>query len=59
LSFLAPALEILGNGTQVLPASGAAVEYLQRPDQGELEDALIHAGEERMTAVPTREARAE
>ena len=50
LSFLAPALEVLGNGTQILPASGAAVEYLQRPDQEELEDALIHAGEERITA---------
>lgn len=38
LSFLAPALEVLGNGTQVLPASGAAVEYLQRPDQEELKE---------------------
>ncbi|MDI6857238.1 MAG: hypothetical protein QME71_02860 [Dehalococcoidia bacterium] len=50
LSFLAPALEVLGKGTQILPASGGAVEYLQRPDQEELEDALVHAGEQHITA---------
>jgi hypothetical protein len=50
LAQLTPALRLLADNLQVLPASGGAVEYLQRPDQEELEDALVHRGEERITA---------
>jgi len=47
---LAPALRLLADTLQILPASGGAGEYLQRPDQDEPEDALVHRGEERVTA---------
>jgi hypothetical protein len=43
LSSIAPALQILAQNVSILPATGGAVEDLQRPDAEELEDA--EAGE--------------
>ena len=42
LAQLSPALELLGNNLNILPATGSAVEYLQHPDVDEIEDALIN-----------------
>jgi hypothetical protein len=38
LSGLTPALDVLARSTEVLPATGQAVEDLQRPDRDEVED---------------------
>jgi len=42
ISFLTPALDLLGNNLTVLPATGGAVEELQHPDVDEIEDALLN-----------------
>jgi len=42
IACLAPALDLLGNRLNILPATGGAVEDLQHPDVDEIEDALIN-----------------
>lgn len=42
LSLITPALELLGNNVNILPATGKAVEDLQHPDQDEIDDVLVH-----------------
>lgn len=42
LSFLTPAIDLLGNSVRILPATGGAVEDLQHPDVDEIEDALLN-----------------
>lgn len=42
LECLVPAVQLLGNNLNILPATGGAVEDLQHPDVGEIEDALIN-----------------
>jgi len=39
---LTPALDLLGNNLNILPATGSAVEDLQHPDADEMEDILIN-----------------
>jgi hypothetical protein len=39
---LTPALDLLGNNLNILPATGSAVEDLQHPDADEIEDVLIN-----------------
>jgi len=39
---IVPIIGLLGKEIKVLPAMGGAVEYLQRPDQEEIEDAVIN-----------------
>ena len=63
LAQLSPALELLGNSLNILPATGSAVEDLQHPDVDEKEDALINrdvgeasqraTGDFGMAALPT------
>ncbi len=45
-----PAIEVLSNQVQILPASGGAVEDLQRPDVDELEDMLVNRESREITA---------
>ncbi|MDI6788811.1 MAG: hypothetical protein QME51_10610, partial [Planctomycetota bacterium] len=40
---ISPIIDLLGKEIRVLPATGGAVEDLQRPDADELDDALINA----------------
>lgn len=47
---IAPALELLGSQIEILPATGGAVEELQRPDEDELEDMLINRESKEVTA---------
>lgn len=42
LSGLKPALEVLAQNVDILPATGQAVEDLMRPDQEEIEDELLN-----------------
>src|SRR5947207_6729609 len=42
LTALTPALEVLSKQIKILPATGGAVEDLERPDEDELEDMLIN-----------------
>jgi hypothetical protein len=42
LTALTPALEVLSKQIKILPATGGAVEDLERPDEEELEDMLIN-----------------
>jgi hypothetical protein len=42
LRSLGPALDLLAENVKVLPAVGGAVEYLQRPDADEIDDALVN-----------------
>lgn len=39
---LKPALEVLAKNTEILPATGQAVEDLMRPDQEEIEDEILN-----------------
>lgn len=50
LSPIIPVLDLLGKEVKILPAIGGAVEYLQHPDQEEMEDALINKETETVTA---------
>lgn len=50
IACLAPALDLLGNSLNILPATGGAVEDLQRPDIDEVEDALINRDAGEVTA---------
>jgi hypothetical protein len=50
LSPIIPVLDLLGKEVKILPATGGAVEYLQHPDQEEIEDALINKETESVTA---------
>lgn len=50
LSSIIPIFNLLGSGIKILPATGGAVEYLQRPDQEEFEDALINKETESVTS---------
>ncbi len=50
IAFLTPALKLLGNNLNILPATGGAVEDLQRPDIDELEDILINREVDEVTA---------
>lgn len=54
--WLSPALQLLGNNVDILPAVGGAVEELERPDEDEIEDMLINAEMRQVTdflEVPT------
>lgn len=42
LSFLAPAINLLGDNVRILPTTGGAVEDLQHPDVDEVEDTLLN-----------------
>jgi len=42
LSELTPALEVLAENAEILPATGQAVESLMRPDQEEVEDEILN-----------------
>jgi hypothetical protein len=50
ISSIKPAIELLANQIEVLPATGGAVEDLQRPDEDELEDMLINRDSGEITA---------
>src|SRR5947209_1217194 len=49
INVITPALKLLGEKIDVLPASGRAVEDLQRPDEDELEDMLINRDSQEIT----------
>ena len=40
VNVISPALQLLGEKIDILPASGGAVENLQRPGEDEMEDML-------------------
>src|ERR1700730_11165712 len=48
---IGPALRILAENVSILPASGGAVEDLQRPDADEIEDAEARATDGDVTAI--------
>lgn len=50
LATMTPILELLGREIKILPATGGAVEYLQHPDQDEIEDGLVNKEMENVTA---------
>lgn len=50
LSPIIPILDLLGKEVKILPATGGAVEYLQHPDQEEIEDILINKEMESVTS---------
>jgi hypothetical protein len=50
LSSIIPVLDLLGREVKILPATGGAVEYLQHPDQEEMEDILINKEMENVTS---------
>jgi hypothetical protein len=50
LSPIIPVLHLLGREIKILPATGEAVEYLQHPDQEEMEDILINKEMEAITS---------
>jgi len=50
LKELLPALEVLANGLEILPAMGGAVEDLQHPDADEIDDLLVNRDVGRVTA---------
>jgi hypothetical protein len=49
ITVITPALELLSDKLDILPASGGAVEDLQRPDEDELEDMLINRDSREIT----------
>lgn len=49
INIITPALKLLGDKIDILPASGGAVEDLQRPDEDELEDMLINRDSQEIT----------
>ncbi len=50
INVISPALKLLSDKIDILPASGGAVEDLQRPDEDELEDMLINRDSREITA---------
>jgi hypothetical protein len=50
INVITPALELLSKKIDILPASGGAVEDLQRPDEDELEDMLINRDSQEITS---------
>ncbi len=50
ITCISPAIKLLSEKLQVLPAAGGAVEDLQRPDEDELEDMLINRDSKEVTA---------
>jgi len=50
LTQVTPILDLLGRELKILPATGGAVEDLQRPDQEEIEDILVDAEANTVTA---------
>jgi len=50
LNCLSPALSLLGNELKIIPATGHAIEDLLRPDQEEIDDALLMKGNEEITS---------
>lgn len=58
LAGLTPALDVLARNTEILPATGQAVEDLQRPDQEEVEDDSLVGDQARadtLIEAPNRE----
>jgi len=49
INVITPALKLLSDKIDILPASGGAVEDLQRPDEDELEDMLINRENQQIT----------
>ncbi len=49
ITVITPALKLLSDKIDILPASGGAVEDLQRPDEDELEDMLINRDSREIT----------
>jgi len=50
LGSIIPILDLLGSELKILAATGGAVEELQHPDQEEIEDVVMSAGDEEITA---------
>jgi hypothetical protein len=50
INVITPALKLLSDKIDILPASGGAVEDLQRPDEDELEDMLINRDSKEITS---------
>jgi hypothetical protein len=50
INVITPALKLLSDKIDILPASGGAVEDLQRPDEDELEDMLINRDSQEITS---------
>lgn len=50
LTTIAPALKLLGDELKIIPATGQAIEDLQRPDQEEIDDAFLMKGKEEITS---------
>lgn len=51
LAGLAPALQALAKHANILPATGQAVEDLQRPDPDEVVDSILTAEEKRVDTL--------
>ncbi len=49
INVITPALKLLSEKIDILPASGGAVEDLQRPDEDELEDMLLNRDSQQIT----------
>lgn len=49
INVITPALELLSDKIDILPAAGGAVEELQRPDEDEIEDMLINRDSQEIT----------
>jgi hypothetical protein len=49
INVITPALKLLSDKIDILPASGGAVEDLQRPDEDELEDMLLNRENQQIT----------
>ena len=54
LSGLKPALEVLAQNVDILPATGQAVEDLLRPDQEEVEDSILSREDKRIELIGER-----
>jgi hypothetical protein len=54
LSGLKPALEVLAQNVDILPATGQAVEDLVRPDQEEVEDTILTRDDTRVDMLIER-----
>ena len=50
LNSISPALNLLGHELRIIPATGQAIEDLLRPDQEEIDDALLMKGNEEITS---------
>jgi len=54
ITFLTPALDLLGANLNILPATGGAVEDLPHPAVDEVEDAIINREVVEVTAFAER-----